>query len=121
MLPLPLPDDQGRCVILARSGVLPPDVKIEDLIKANGMTTDIMLEENDRLIICGSVSVMDHEKGSMAFMAQMTPALGKKMTTLFQVTFAKPPLAINYPRHCYTFKSTSKSIESLADIFSPNM
>jgi hypothetical protein len=101
--------------------VLPPDVKIEDLIKANGMTTDIMLEENDRLIICGSVSVMDHEKISMDFMLQMTPALGKKLTTLMQVTFAKPPLAINYQQHCYMFRSTSTCTEISADICSPDM
>ena len=100
MLPLPLPDDQGRTVILARNGMIPPDVKIVDLIKTNTMMTDILLEENDRLVICGSVNVMDHDKSSLALMAQMTPSLGKKMATMFQVTFAEPPLAINYPWHC---------------------
>jgi len=95
MLPLPLPDDQGRSVFLLRGGVFPPDVKIVDVIKANMMMSDIMLEENDRLIICGSVNVMDHENSNLAHMSQMTPTLMKKMTTLFQVTFTKPPPAIN--------------------------
>jgi hypothetical protein len=48
----------------------------------------------------------------------MTPSLVKKMTTIFQVTFAEPPLAINYPRHWYIFKRTSTCIESLPEICS---
>jgi len=95
MLPLPLPDDKGRSVFLLRGGVFPPDVKIVDVIKANVMMSDIILEENDRLIICGSVNVIDHRNSNLAHMSQMTAALMKKMTTLFQVTFAKPPLAFN--------------------------
>ena len=94
-LPLPLADDQGRIVLLARNGAFPPDVKIIDVIKANMMISDILLEENDRVVICGSVNVMDNENTSLALMSQMTPALAKKMSTLFQVTFAKKPLAIN--------------------------
>ena len=103
MLPLPLPDDQGRTVILARNGVFPPDAKVVDWIRTNFMMTDILLEENDRMIICGSVNVMDHENSSFSIMAQMTPSIVKKMTTVFQVTFAEPPLVINYPWHCYIF------------------
>jgi hypothetical protein len=121
MLPLPLPDDQGRTVILARNGMIPPDVKIVDWMKANIMMSDIVLEENDRLVICGSVNVMDHDKSSLALMAQMTPAMGKKMATLFQVTFAEPPHAINCSEHCYIFKVTLTCIESLTEIFSPEM
>jgi hypothetical protein len=82
------------------------------------MMTDILLEENDQLVICGSVNVMDHSKSSLALMAQMTPALGKKMATIFQVTFAEPPLAINCPEHCYIFKGTLTCIESLEEICS---
>jgi menaquinone-dependent protoporphyrinogen IX oxidase len=121
MFPLPLPDDQGRIVILARNGMIPPHVKVVDVIRANFMMIDILLEENDRLVICGSVNMMDHDKSSLAFMAQMTPALGKKMTTLFQVTFAEPPLAINCPEHCYIFKGTLRCIESLEEICSADM
>ena len=94
MLPLPLPDDQGRCLILMRNGVYPPETKIADVIKVNMMTSDILLEENDRMVICGSVNVMDHENESLALMVQMTPAIAKKMSTLFQVTFAEPQTAM---------------------------
>jgi ABC-type arginine transport system ATPase subunit len=53
MLPLQLSDDQGRTVILARNDMIPPDVKIVDWMKANIMMSDIVLEENDRMVICG--------------------------------------------------------------------
>jgi hypothetical protein len=79
---------------------------------------DILLEENDRLVICGTVNMMDHKNTNFAFMLQMTPAIMKKITTLLQVTFAEPPLAINYPWHCYIFIVTSTSIERLAEIYS---
>jgi hypothetical protein len=121
MVPLPLPDEQGRCLILMRNGVYPPETKIADVVKVNMMTADILLEENDRMIICGSVNVMDHEKNTLAHMVQMTPSVVKKMTTLFQVTFVEPPLAINYPWHCYTLKGALKCIENLAEIFSVDM
>jgi hypothetical protein len=62
---------------------------------------------------------MDHDKSSLALMAQMTPAIVKKMATLFQVTFAEPPLAINCLEHCYIFKGTLTCIESLTEMFSP--
>jgi len=78
-----------------RNGAFPPDVKIIDVFKTNMMITDILLEENDRVVICGSVNVMDYEHSALALMSQMTPALMKKLSTLFQVTFAKTPLAIN--------------------------
>jgi hypothetical protein len=102
-LPLPQPDDQGRCVILTRNAVFPQDVKIVDMMRTNLMMLDIILEENDRVVICGSVNVMDHENNNLALMAQVTPAIMKKMTTIFQVTFAEPLVAFKYSWHCYTF------------------
>jgi hypothetical protein len=77
-----------------RGGAFPQDVKILDMMKANMMMLDILLEENDRLVICGSVNVMDHENETLALMVQMTPAIAKKMSTLFQVTFAEPQTAM---------------------------
>jgi hypothetical protein len=118
LVPLPLPDDQGRSVILNRNGVIPPDVKIGDMIKMNLMMWDILLEENDRMIVCGFVNVGDLEKTSLAIMSQMSPALAKKMMTLFQVTFAEPTLAINYSWHCYNFNGTLTCIDSSAKICS---
>jgi hypothetical protein len=101
-----------------RNGVYPPETKIADVIKVQMMTADILLEENDRLVICGSANVMDHEKNTLAHMIQMTPAVVKKMTTLFQVTFAEPPLATNGPEHSYIFKGTLTCIGSLEEICS---
>jgi hypothetical protein len=104
-----------------RTGEIPPHVKILDTMKANMMMLDILLEENDQMIICGSVNVMDHEKNSLALMAQMTPAIAKKMTTVFQVTFAEPKSAISYPCQCYTFKGSLTYTESLAEMCSLDM
>jgi hypothetical protein len=98
MFPLPLPDEKGRCLILMRNSVYPTETKIEDVFKVNMMTLDILLEENDGLVIFGSTFVMDHAKNTLPHMVQMTPAVAKKITTVFQVTFAEPPLAINYPK-----------------------
>jgi hypothetical protein len=95
-LPLPLPDDQGRSVILMRDSAFPPDVKIIDVFKANMMISDIALEENDRMVICGSVNVMDHEHSSLALMSQMTPALMKKLSTLFQDGYPFRPKSLNH-------------------------
>lgn len=96
MLPLPLPDDQGRCVMLMRNGVYPPELKITDIIKVNMMISDILLEENDRLVICGSVNVLDHEKNTLAHMVQFSPAVVKKMTTLFQEGYPIRPKSMNH-------------------------
>jgi len=78
------------------------------------MILDILFEENDRLVICGSANVMDHAKNTLAHLIQMSPAIVKKITTVFQVTFAESPLAINYPKHCYIFKGTMTCTEGLA-------
>jgi hypothetical protein len=90
-----------------RSAAYPPEVKITDVFKMNMMMSDLLLEENDRIVICGSVNVMDHTNNTLAHMAQFSPALVKKMTTLFQVRFHGPPLAIHCPRDCCIFKGTS--------------
>jgi hypothetical protein len=115
-LPLPLPDDQGRFLFFGRMGVYPPETKIADLMKVNMMMVDILMEENDRFIICGFVNVMDLEKNTLAHMVHMTPAIAKKMNTLVQVTLAEPPLAIKYPRDCYIFKRSSTCVESLTEM-----
>jgi hypothetical protein len=96
-VPLPLPDDKGRNLVLGRMGVQPPETKVADLMKVCLMTVDILMEEKDRVVICGSTDVMDYEKNTMAHVVQITPAIAKKLTTVFQVNFAEPPFATNYP------------------------
>jgi hypothetical protein len=121
MVPLPLPDDKGRVVILGRMGLHPSETKVTDLMKVNLMTLDILMEENDRIVICGSANVMDLEKNTLAHMVQMTPAIAKKMSTIFQVIFDEPPIAINYPKDCYIFKGASTCVERLTEICSLEM
>jgi hypothetical protein len=94
-LPLPLPDEQGRRVMLMRNGLHNPDqVSIQSLFKTNMMMLDVMLEEDDRSIVCGTVNVMDSASVSLAHIAQFNPSLVKKMTTLFQVKITEPTKAV---------------------------
>jgi phosphopantetheine adenylyltransferase len=104
MVPLPLPDDKGRFLILGRMGAQPPETKVADLMKLNMMTMDILMEESDRIVICGFTNMVDFEKNTLAHMIQMTPAIAKKMSTVFQVTFVEPPLTINCTKDCYILK-----------------
>jgi hypothetical protein len=86
-----LPDDLGRRVILMRNGVLrPEEASIIDLFKTSMMITDVLLEEDDRVSVCGTVNVMDHSQMSLAHISQFSPSLVKKMTTLFQVKIGEP-------------------------------
>jgi hypothetical protein len=49
------------------------------------MMMDYMIREDDEVVICGTVSLMDMSGMTFAHAAQMTPSLSKKMMTLFQV------------------------------------
>ncbi|KDR16730.1 Alpha-tocopherol transfer protein-like, partial [Zootermopsis nevadensis] len=97
MLPLPLPDDAGRRIILMRTGITDPDkVKIADVFKAQMMVADILLEEDDRISICGTMNVMDHSKATLTHMAQFSPSLTKKASTLFQDGYPIRPKGMNH-------------------------
>lgn len=68
----------------------PEEVAIIDLFKTNMMLADVLLEEDDRVSICGTVNVMDHSNMTIAHVSQFSPALVRKMTTLFQVKTGEP-------------------------------
>ena len=85
-MPLPLPDDQGRRVVLMRIGVHNPDrVKVADIFKVNMMIMDVLLEEDDRTVINGAVIIIDHANVTMSHLVQYSPSFAKKTTTLLQV------------------------------------
>lgn len=85
-MPLPLPDDQGRRVVLMRIGVHNPErVKVADIFKVNMMVMDVLLEQDDRAIICGTVFIIDHSNVTMSHLVQYSPSFAKKTTTLLQV------------------------------------
>lgn len=74
-LPLPQPDDHGRRVILMRIGVHNPDeVKTVDIFKVNMMIMDILLEEDDRSVVCGIVLIIDHLNTTIKHMVQYSPS-----------------------------------------------
>ena len=85
-MPLPLPDDQGRVVVLMRIGVHNPEqVKVADIFKVNMMIMDVLLEEDDRAVICGAVFIVDHSNVTMSHLVNYSPSFAKKTTTLLQV------------------------------------
>ena len=86
ILPLPEPDDQGRRVILMRNGSVDlGKVKAEDVMKVNMMVMDILLYEDDRAAICGTVTLLDHKETKASDLVHYPPSLTKKMSTIFQV------------------------------------
>jgi hypothetical protein len=69
-----------------RIGVHNPErVKVADFFKVNSMITDVLLEEDDRTVICGAVIVIDHSNLTMSHLVQYSPSFAKKTTTLLQV------------------------------------
>jgi len=106
-LPLPLPDDQGRRVIIQRLSIYnPEEVKLVDVAKEMMMKVDVMLEEDDRSIICGIVIILDYTNSTLAHVMQYNPSFVKKMITTFLVRIdicsVEPSLV--YPDTCYTLQ-----------------
>jgi hypothetical protein len=46
---------------------------------------DILLEEDDRSVICGIVLIIDHFNTTLKHMVQYSPSFAKKTITLLQV------------------------------------
>lgn len=96
-LPLPQPDDHGRRVILMRIGVHNPDeVKTVDIFKVNMMIMDILLEEDDRSVVCGIVLIIDHLNTTIKHMVQYSPSFAKKTITLLQEGYLYRPQGIHH-------------------------
>ena len=86
LLPLPEPDDQGRRVILGRQSTKVPDSEyMLNMLKVNLLFIEYLLCNDDRSVVYGTVSVMDHSGTTMAHMKHFSPSLVKKVTTIFQV------------------------------------
>lgn len=63
----------------------PEQVKVADLFKVNMMVMDVLLEEDDRAVICGTVIIIDHSNVTLSHLVQYSPSFAKKTTTLLQV------------------------------------
>ncbi|XP_071443192.1 retinol-binding protein pinta-like [Hetaerina americana] len=97
LLPLPQADESGRRVILMAGAVGDPkEVKFFDIFKVNFMFMDYLLSRDDRLIVAGSVSVLDMSQASLRQMAQITPAIIKPIMQYSQKGFPLRPKAFNY-------------------------
>lgn len=63
----------------------PEEVNTVDIFKVNMMIMDILLEEDDRSVICGIVLIIDHLNTTLKHMVQYSPSFAKKTITLLQV------------------------------------
>jgi hypothetical protein len=63
----------------------PNQVKVADIFKVNMMVMDVLLEEDDRAVICGTVFIIDHSNVTLSHLVQYSPSFAKKTTTLLQV------------------------------------
>ncbi|KAI4466006.1 alpha-tocopherol transfer protein-related [Holotrichia oblita] len=72
-------------IILARSGLQDPSrFNPMNLLSVHSMLTDIMINEDDQNAIAGLVVIQDYKGITLSQMTQMTPALAKKASTIFQ-------------------------------------
>ncbi|KAI4466014.1 alpha-tocopherol transfer protein-related [Holotrichia oblita] len=55
-----------------------------NLLSVHSMLTDIMINEDDQNAIAGLVVIQDYKGITLSQMTQMTPALAKKASTIFQ-------------------------------------
>ena len=106
-MPLPLPDDQGRLVVLMRIGVYNPErVKAVDIFRVNMMIMDVLLEDDDRAVICGAVFIIDYSNVTMSHLAQYSPSFAKKTTTLLQVRVHGWPVRLSLPYSVISYPSS---------------
>ncbi|XP_059490535.1 alpha-tocopherol transfer protein-like [Neocloeon triangulifer] len=95
--PLPEPDDEGCRVMLVRPARNDPDRHPMELVfKVVMMAMDYMIREDDQMLICGIVSIIDLENVTLNHGVQMTPALIKKVMTCSQEGFPLREKGLNY-------------------------
>eukprot|EP00095_Tigriopus_kingsejongensis_P010031 snap_masked-scaffold231_size243715-processed-gene-1.8 protein:Tk10031 transcript:snap_masked-scaffold231_size243715-processed-gene-1.8-mRNA-1 annotation:"hypothetical protein DAPPUDRAFT_200654" len=96
-IPLRGYDKKGRKVILNRTA--PPDslkYSPEEVMRANMMITSAMvLKEIDfQAQVCGGVIIQDASGTTMGHVTQFSPAVGKKMMTIYEECFPSRPKAM---------------------------
>ncbi|XP_064107324.1 retinol-binding protein pinta-like isoform X5 [Macrobrachium nipponense] len=97
VLPLPGYDPKGRKMILVRSGAHDPkEYEMDEVFKATCFINDIMFEEDEQAGITGIVNVLDMDGVTAAHMMQMSPALVKKVMTIWQEGYPMRPKGLNY-------------------------
>jgi hypothetical protein len=85
---IPLPEtwapDAPRIILGSFSKYDPKDYPIEDMMKVSMLINDIMHNEDDQMLICGQVNVIDLKNATMAHFLAWHPQLMKKMTMMMQ-------------------------------------
>jgi len=94
-------------VVLMRIGICNPErVKAVDIFKVNMMIMDVLLEEDDRAIICGAVIIIDHSNVTMSHLAQYSLSFAKKTTTLLQVRVHVWSVRLSLPYYVASYLSS---------------
>lgn len=94
---LPKPDFEGRSVMLIRPGTCDPStITIESQFKVSFMHADVVLQEDDRPIVCGEVTIIDLKDVTLSHAVQMTPSVVKKLMVTFQDGYPMRPQGVHY-------------------------
>lgn len=89
-LPLPGCNIDGRKIILSRPGLHDPsETSLDEVAMALFMLIDLWMLEDEEASVRGVVMVEDFKAMTLTHLASFTPALAKKMSTLFQVLVKK--------------------------------
>ncbi|KAG5672154.1 hypothetical protein PVAND_002307 [Polypedilum vanderplanki] len=85
---IPLPEtwapDAPRIILGSMQKYDPKDYNVEEMMKVMMLCGDLMHEEDDQMIICGQVNIVDLKNATIAHFMMWTPQLMKKMTTIMQ-------------------------------------
>ncbi|KAG5672153.1 hypothetical protein PVAND_002306 [Polypedilum vanderplanki] len=85
---MPLPEtwapDAPRIILGSMQNYDPKDYNIEELMKVSMLIMDLMHEEDDQMLICGQVNIMDLKNATLAHFLVWTPQMMKKMTMIMQ-------------------------------------
>nr|XP_045595419.1 retinol-binding protein pinta-like isoform X1 [Procambarus clarkii] len=96
-LPLPGYDNQGRKVVIIRTGLHDPKTTtMDEVFKATHFISDILWIEDEQMSLSGVVQVLDLAGVTPAHGMQMTPALVKKAMTIWQEGYPMRPKGLNY-------------------------
>lgn len=76
----------GATIVIVRPGIRDPSVTtIDDMVRCIYSMLDVLFQEDEMISVTGVNMVADMQGLSFSHVAQMTPAVIKKMTTVMQV------------------------------------
>ena len=83
-LPNTWSEESPRIIFSRSGGYDPTKYKIEDIMKCFLLVGDLIHQEDDQMIICGQINIIDLKHASIAHFSAMTPQMMKKMSLLME-------------------------------------